>query len=52
MLLIVTDEAEILKWPLRRVGYLLAAGTEVVPSIMAYTRGEWEQRKQSGSAFR
>jgi uncharacterized protein len=52
MLLIVADEAAILKRPLRRVGYRLAAGSQVVPSILAYTRGEWEQRKQSGSPFR
>lgn len=52
VLLIVHDQAAARKRDLRRVGYLLAAATEVVPSIMAYTRGEWEQRKQSGSPFR
>jgi predicted nucleotidyltransferase len=52
VLVIVTDEAESLKRPVRRVGYLLAAATDVVPSIMAYTRREWEQRKESGSPFR
>jgi predicted nucleotidyltransferase len=51
VLLIVKDQAAGRKRALRRVGYLLAAATEVVPSIMAYTRGEWEQRKQSGSPF-
>ncbi|HEV3263728.1 MAG TPA: nucleotidyltransferase domain-containing protein [Gemmataceae bacterium] len=52
VLLIVKDRAVRQKRALRRVGYLLAAATDVVPSIMAYTRGEWEQRKQSGSPFR
>jgi predicted nucleotidyltransferase len=52
ILLIVKDQAVRRKRALRRVGYLLAAATEVVPSIMAYTRGEWEQRKRSGSPFR
>ena len=52
VLLLVKDWAAGRKRALRRVGYLLAAATDVVPSILAYTRGEWEQRKQSGSPFR
>lgn len=52
VLLIVKDRAAGRKRALRRVGYRLAAATDVVPSIMAYTRGEWERRKQSGSPFR
>jgi predicted Ser/Thr protein kinase len=37
---------------LRGVGYLLAAATDVVASILAYTRHEWDARQVSGSAFR
>jgi len=36
----------------RRIGYLLAAMTDVLPSILAYTQDEWESRKRSGSTFR
>jgi predicted nucleotidyltransferase len=52
VLLIVANEDGGLKRPLRRVGYRLAAATDVVPSILAYTHNEWEQRKESGSPFR
>jgi predicted nucleotidyltransferase len=52
VLLIVGDPCAALKRPLRRLGYLLAAQTDVVPSILAYTYGEWERRRQSGSPFR
>jgi hypothetical protein len=37
---------------MRRIGYRLAATTEVLPSIFAYTEKEWESRKTSGSTFR
>jgi predicted nucleotidyltransferase len=52
VLLIIKDRAAGRKRALRRLGYRLAAATEVVPSIMAYTIREWEQRKKSGSPFR
>jgi predicted nucleotidyltransferase len=52
VLLIVSDDAEVMKRPMRGLGHLLAAATDVVPSIMAYTRREWDQRKRSGSLFR
>ena len=51
ILLILGDQATALKRPMRRIGYLLAVGTDVVPSIPAYTRGEWASRKLSGSPF-
>jgi predicted nucleotidyltransferase len=51
VLLIVRNEAEMLKRPLRRIGYLLAAASDAVPSILAYTEKEWESRKLSGSPF-
>jgi predicted nucleotidyltransferase len=51
VLLIVTNEADHLKRPLRRLGYDLAATSEAVPSILAYTQNEWESRKQSGAPF-
>jgi predicted nucleotidyltransferase len=52
VLLIVKNEAGALKRELRRVGYLLSANAEVLPSILAYTQEEWESRKRSGSTFR
>ena len=52
VLLIVKDEASAIKRDLRRIGYRLAATTEVLPSILAYTQEEWESRKRSGSSFR
>jgi predicted nucleotidyltransferase len=52
IILIVKNDAKALKRELRRIGYLLAAKTEVLPSILAYTQDEWESRRQSGSSFR
>jgi predicted nucleotidyltransferase len=52
VLLIVKNESGKLKRELRRIGYLLAATAEVLPSILAYTQEEWESRKRSGSTFR
>ena len=52
VLLIVKNEAGKLKRELRRIGYLLAATADVMPSILAYTQEEWESRKRSGSTFR
>jgi predicted nucleotidyltransferase len=52
VLLIVKNEAGLLKRELRRIGYLLAATAEVLTSILAYTQEEWDSRKKSGSTFR
>jgi|SRR5712692_7791651 predicted nucleotidyltransferase len=52
VLLILKNEAATRKRELRRIGYMLAATTDVLPSIFAYTQGEWESRKRSGSTFR
>lgn len=52
VLLIVRNHASHLKRELRRVGYLLAATSDAVPSILAYSEEEWESRKRSGSPFR
>jgi uncharacterized protein len=52
VLLIVKNNSGKLKRELRRIGYLLAAKTEALPSILAYTQDEWESRKRSGSSFR
>ena len=52
VLLIVGNEAEALKRELRRIGYVLAVTTDILPSILAYTQEEWESRKRSGSSFR
>jgi len=51
VLLIIKDEADSLKRELRRIGYRLAATSDVVPSIMVYTETEWKSRKGSGSLF-
>jgi predicted nucleotidyltransferase len=52
LLLVVTNEAGILKKKLRRIGYLLAATSNVLPSIIAYTQEEWESRRRNRSSFR
>ena len=52
VLLIVKNRARGFKRELRWIGYLLAAKTDVLPSILAYTQEEWESRKRSGSSFR
>jgi hypothetical protein len=52
VLLIVKDDCSKLKEELRRISYLLAAKTEALPSILAYSQEEWESRKRSGSSFR
>lgn len=52
VLLIVKDDAGRLKRELRRAGYLLAATSDVLPSILAYTEEGWDLRDKSGSAFR
>ena len=51
VLLIVKNEAADLKRVLRRIGYRLSAKSYAVPSILAYTQEEWEQRKSIGSTF-
>jgi predicted nucleotidyltransferase len=52
VLLIVKSDSGLLKRKLRRLGYLLAATVDVLPSILAYTQEEWESRRKSGSTFR
>jgi predicted nucleotidyltransferase len=52
VLLIVKNEARAHKRELRWIGYMLAAKTDVLPSILAYTQEEWDSRKRSGSSFR
>ena len=51
VLLIVKNEANHLKRPLRRIGYELAATSDAVPSILAYTQDEWDSRRESGAPF-
>jgi predicted nucleotidyltransferase len=52
VLLVVKNKAKGRKRELRELGHLLAAGTDVLSSIMVYTRREWDERKESGSSFR
>ena len=51
VLLIVHDKAAKQKRQLRWIGYMLAATSNAVPSILAYTENEWAGRERSGSAF-
>ncbi|MBI2191410.1 MAG: nucleotidyltransferase domain-containing protein [Planctomycetes bacterium] len=51
VLLVLKNQAASLKRELRNIGYLLAATSEAVPSILAYTEEEWEDRKDIGSPF-
>ena len=52
VLLIVRDKAAGRKRQMREIGYMLDPYGEVIPSIMAYTETEWEDRRKSGSRFR
>lgn len=52
VLLIIKNDANAMKRELRWIGYLLAAKTDVLPSIFTYTQKEWESRRRSGSMFR
>ena len=52
ILLIVTNKAKARKHDLRGVGHLLAATTDVLSSIMVYTRREWDQLGLWDSPFR
>ena len=46
LLLVIREGDWRLKEAIARPGHLLAAGTEVVPSMMVYTLTEWEQRRR------
>ena len=52
VLLVLKNEAEEFKRPLRYIGYDLAATSHAVPSIMAYTQAEWDRLKVLRSAYR
>lgn len=52
LLLIVKDRRGDRKRHMRRIGYLPAASSNVLPSILAYTESEWELRRRSASPFR
>ena len=51
VLLVVGNGTGHLKRSLREIGYELAAASDAVPSILAYTRGEWEDRRRRGYPF-
>ncbi len=51
VLLVVKDGTDHLKLPLREIGYELAVVSDAVPSILAYTQEEWEDRKRRGFPF-
>ena len=52
VLLVLRNEAEQLKRPLRHIGYDLAAASSAVPSVMVYTQAEWERLGDLRSAYR
>lgn len=51
VLLVVRNDADSLKRPLRDLGYELAATSDAVPSILAYTEAEWQERTSKGYPF-
>ena len=51
ILIIVRNDAVHLKRILRGVGYELAATSDAVPSILAYTQAEWHDRRARGYPF-
>ena len=51
VLLVIRDGTDHLKFSLREIGYELAVMSDAVPSILAYTREEWEERRRRGYPF-
>ena len=51
VLIIVRNDAGALKRALRDIGYNLATTSWAMPSILAYTQDEWEDRKEKGFSF-
>lgn len=51
VLIIVRDDAADAKRSLRVIGYDLAATSNAVPSIIAYTLAEWQERSDRGYPF-
>ena len=51
VLLVIDDDHAAKRRQLRRAGYLMAAKSDVLPSILVYTRSEWARRRASGSSF-
>jgi len=51
VLLVIREGDSKRKREVRRIGHMLAAMSEAVPSIMVYTRYEWAMRERGGSAF-
>lgn len=52
VLVVIREGDWLFKENLTRLGYDLAIGTEVVPSLHVYTVAEWEQLRQQASVFR
>lgn len=51
VLVIIREGDSRLKRAVRHAGHRLAAFSEAVPSIMVYTRAEWDLRREHGSPF-
>lgn len=51
LLLIVRDDSANMKRALRRIGHELAVPSLILPSIMAYTEGEWSELERYRSAY-
>ena len=51
ILLVIREEDWKLKDQVTELGYELSLGTKVVPSIMVYTRAEWDQYQNDETPF-
>lgn len=51
VLLILGDGSGSHKRSVRRLGYRLGVTSDTVPSILAYTRAEWDVRRRLESSF-
>ena len=51
VLVVLTEAGRRTKDDIAYLGYLLAALSDALPSIMVYTRAEWMERERYGSPF-
>ena len=51
VLVVLTEADRRRKDAVAYLGYLLAALSDALPSIMVYTKGEWTERERDGSPF-
>ena len=51
VLVVLTEADRRIKDAVGYLGYLLGVLSDALPSIMVYTRTEWQERKRDGSPF-